>query len=168
GLELPGYDPRGVYGQALAYATSNRGGCHLRAYMISLEVVGKPKLVRRDTFDGKAALVIIFQNLAAAVDSLVLCKFSSFALSEEEYARVLSAVTAVDYKAEDLLGIGERIWNLERMFNLKHLGRLEDTLPKRIFEGLDEEGFKRALREYYHLREWDADGVPTRTEGLHC
>jgi len=167
GLELPGYDPRGVFGQALAYATSNRGGCHLRAYMVSLEIVGKPKLVNRLTFDGKAALVVIFQNLAAAIDSLVLCKFSSFALSEEEYARVLSAVTSLDYKAEDLLNIGERIWSLERMFNLKHLGRLEDTLPERFFESLDEEGFEKALREYYHLREWSADGVPTRAEGLH-
>ncbi|MDF2955068.1 MAG: Aldehyde:ferredoxin oxidoreductase [Candidatus Alkanophagales archaeon MCA70_species_2] len=161
GLELPGYDPRGVFGQALAYATSNRGGCHLRAYMVSPEIIGKPKLVNRLTFDGKAALVIIFQNLAAAIDSFVLCKFSSFALSEEEYAKLLSAVTASDYKAEDVLNIGERIWGLERMFNLKHLRRLEDTLPRRFFESLDERAFKKALQEYYHLRGWGADGIPT-------
>ncbi len=164
GLELPGYDPRGLYGQALSYATSNRGGCHLRAYMVAPEIIGKPKLIHRLNPDGKAGLVVIFQNLSAAVDSLILCKFTTFAMSEVEYAKLLSAATGIDYKSEDILRIGERIYNLERLFNVRAgiLGE-EDTLPEKIFKGekgLSREIFKRMLREYYEFREWK-NGIPT-------
>ena len=163
GLELPGYDPRGVLGQALAYATSNRGGCHTRAYMVAPEIIGKPKLIDRRTLVGKPGLVSLFQNLSAAMDSLVMCRFSSFALSAEEYSDMLSAVTGLPYTPEDLLRTGERIWNLERMFNLRAgFTRADDTLPDRFFGdgGINRSEFERALDEYYRFRGWGLDGVP--------
>jgi aldehyde:ferredoxin oxidoreductase len=164
GLELPGYDPRGAFGMALAYATSNRGGCHLRAYMIAPEILGKPIKVEPKTFSGKAGLVGIFQNATASLDSLVLCIFSSFAISEVEYANLLSAATGVNYSAEEFRKCGERIWNLERLFNIKAgFSRKDDTLPERFFGsgGLDRAEFVGALDEYYQLRGWDENGVPT-------
>ena len=164
GLEFPGYDPRGIYGQALGYATSNRGGCHLRAYMVAPEVIGKPKLIDRLTFSGKAGLVNIFQNLAATVDSLAVCKFSSFALSEEEYAKLLTAITGVNYTSQTLLKTGERIWNLERLFNIgAGFTRADDTLPDRLFgnDGLNKNEFNAAIGEYYHYRGWNEDGIPS-------
>src|SRR3990172_4321637 len=93
GLEIPGYDPRGVLGLALGYATSNRGACHLRDYMVGPEILGKPKLVDRLSWSGKSGLVQVFQNIFAAVDSLVVCKFALFSVSEEELANLLSAAT---------------------------------------------------------------------------
>ncbi len=173
GLELPGYDPRGVLGMALAYATSNRGGCHLRAYMIAPEVLGKPMKVDPMTFSGKAKLVQVFQNATASLDSLVLCLFSSFALSEVEFANLLSAATGVDYSTEDFRKCGERIWNLERLFNIKAgFSRNDDALPERFFEsgikspylntGISRAEFEKTLDEYYQLRGWDENGVPTQ------
>ncbi|MBN1134531.1 MAG: aldehyde ferredoxin oxidoreductase family protein [Methanosarcinaceae archaeon] len=164
GLEFPGYDPRGIMGQALGYATSNRGGCHLRAYMVAPEVIGKPKLIDRLTFDGKAGLVQVFQNLAAAVDSLMVCKFATFAMGEEELAALLSAVIGIHYSPEELLRTGERIWNLERLFN-NSVGftRADDNLPMRLFgkDGINRDDFNRGLAEYYHFRGWSEKGVPT-------
>ena len=165
GLEFPGYDPRGVLGMALAYATSNRGGCHLRAYMVATEILGKPMKVDWLTFSGKAGLVQIFQNALAALDSLALCKFSSFAISEEELANMLSAATGVEYSTQEFLKCGERIWNVERLFNnAAGFSRKDDTLPERFFEsgGIDRAEFEKTLDEYYHFRGWDRDGVPTR------
>ncbi len=167
GLELPGYDPRGLYGQALSYATSNRGGCHLRAYMVAPEIIGKPKLIHRLNPEGKAGLVVIFQNLNAAIDSLVLCKFTAFAMTEVEYAKLLSAATGEDYRSEDILRIGERIYNLERLFNVRAgIDGKYDTLPPKIFNGahaLSKEIFQEMLKEYYEFREWD-DGVPRESK----
>ncbi len=163
GLELPGYDPRGVLGMALAYATSNRGGCHVRAYMIAPEILGKRKKVDPHTFSGKAELVQEFQNETAALDSLVLCTFASFALSEEEFADMLSAATGVDYSIEEFLKCGERIWNLEKLFNIgAGFTRKDDTLPERFFEsgGINRMEFEKALDEYYHFRGWNDEGVP--------
>jgi aldehyde:ferredoxin oxidoreductase len=150
---------------ALAYATSNRGGCHVRAYMIAPEVLGKPIKVEPKTFSGKAGLVQAFQNGTAALDSLVLCIFSSFSIGEVEFANMLSAATGVDYSTEEFRKCGERIWNLERLFNIKAgFSRKDDTLPERFFEsgGLDRAEFEKALDEYYQLRGWDENGVPTR------
>jgi len=171
GLELPGYDPRGVLGLALGYATSNRGGCHLRAYMIGPEIFGKPKLVNRLTFSGKSGLVQVIQNLFTAVDSLVVCKFALFSVGEEEWANILSAVTGVDFVSESLLEIGERIWNIERLFNLKEkFSNKDDTLPERFFQedggvegrNINKDEFLASLLEYYRFRGWDSKGVPTK------
>jgi aldehyde:ferredoxin oxidoreductase len=172
GLEMPAYDPRGVQGHALAYATSNRGGCHLRAYMIGPEILGSPVLVDRDRIEGKAGLVILFQNLSAAMDSLVLCRFTTFAFSVEDYAEFLSAATALSVSGKDLLRIGERIWNLERLFNLREgFTTKDDCLPPRFSTPLPEGGsrdriahLEEMLPEYYKLRGWNNQGIPTDSQ----
>jgi aldehyde:ferredoxin oxidoreductase len=170
GLELPAYDPRGMQGQGLGYATSNRGGCHLRGNMLGFEVLGTPKLVDRDATGGKAGLLIVAQHLGAALDSLSLCKFSSFALSEEHYARLYSAATGFEIGGQDLLLAGERIWNLERLYNLREGFTAEDDrLPTRLLEDPNAEGrvvdLAPMLEEYYRFRGWDESGVP-RAEKL--
>jgi len=173
GQELPAYDPRGVQGHGLGYATSNRGGCHLRAYLISPEVLGVPSLVNRFETKGKPALVKEFQDVFAVVDSLILCKFTTFALWTEDYADLLTAVTGWKFSPEDVMKIGERIWNAERAFNVLSFGdgRQYDTLPKRLLEEPMPEGpakghvvrLNEMLDEYYKLRGW-IDGRPTRAK----
>jgi aldehyde:ferredoxin oxidoreductase len=170
GQELPAYDPRGAQGHGLAYATSNRGGCHLRAYMISPEILGVPRLVDRFDTKGKGLLVKEFQDVFAAVDSLIVCKFDTFALWDEDFASLLSAVTGWSYTAESVREVGERIWNAERCFNILSFGdgRRYDTLPKRLLEEPMPEGpakgyvvrLDEMLREYYELRGW-VEGRPT-------
>lgn len=166
GLELPAYDPRGMQGQGLGYATSNRGGCHLRGNMLGFEVLGTPKLVDRDATSGKAGLLIVAQHLGAVLDSLSLCKFTSFALSEEHYARLYSAVTGFDAGGQDLLLAGERIWNLERLYNLREgFTAADDRLPTRLLDEPNDVGevvhLEGMLQEYYRFRGWDENGVPT-------
>lgn len=173
GQELPAYDPRGAQGHALAYATSNRGGCHLRAYMISPEVLGVPSIVDRFETKGKAALVKEFQDVFGVIDSMVVCKFSSFALWDEDYAETLTAVTGWDISKDEVHIIGERIYNAERAFNVLSFGdgREYDTLPKRFLEEPMPEGpsegqivrLNEMLDEYYQLRGW-IDGRPTRAK----
>ncbi len=173
GQELPAYDPRGAQGHGLGYATSNRGGCHLRAYLISPEVLGVPKLVDRFSTKNKAELLKEFQDIFAVVDSLVLCKFTTFALWTEDYAELLTAVTGWDFSKKDIEIIGERIWNAERVFNILSFGdgREYDTLPKRLLEEPMPEGpakghvvkLEEMLNEYYKVRKWK-DGRPTRSK----
>jgi aldehyde:ferredoxin oxidoreductase len=168
GLELPAYDPRGVKGLGFSYATANRGGCHTRAYLVAPEILRKPKAIDPYTLAGKAGHTKIFQDRFAAVDSLVVCKFAFFGVGEEEYANILSAVTGVDYTSEDLMRIGERIWNVERLYNLREgFSKDEDMLPERFFKEkvhervIDKNEFLQTLDEYYRMRGWDENGVPT-------
>ncbi|HXX56934.1 MAG TPA: aldehyde ferredoxin oxidoreductase family protein [Thermodesulfovibrionales bacterium] len=165
GLELPAYDPRGAYGMALAYATSNRGGCHLRAYPISHEILRKPVATDRFSFEGKARIIKIAEDMNAVVDSLTACKFVFFAAGLEEYAKAVQAVTGRLYDVQSLLRTGERIWGLERHLNgLNGFARSDDDLPERFFkeEGtkdgttqlhpIDREAFLKTLDTYYHIR----------------
>jgi aldehyde:ferredoxin oxidoreductase len=170
GLELPAYDPRGMQGQGLLFATSNRGACHMRGNMLGPEVLGLPRLIDRLTAQGKSGIVAIHQNSAAAVDSLVVCKFVNMAVAEEYFARMLTALTGRRYSADDLMRAGERVWNLERLYNLREGFRAQDdTLPRRLLEepvtAGPSEGYtvKLApmLQEYYEFRGWDPAGVPT-------
>jgi len=170
GLELPAYDPRGSKGQGLAYATSNRGACHLRSFMVGIEVLGFPKRIDRLSAINKAGLCIVQQNLNAALDTLVLCRFTSYALDEEHYARLLSKATGVTFTPEDFLLLGERVWNLERLFNLREgFTKEDDTLPRRFLEEPLLEGstkgqvveLEQMLDEYYRFRGWDDEGRPT-------
>ncbi len=168
GLQLPAYDPRGVKGLGFSYATSNRGGCHTRAYLVAPEILRKPKAIDPYTLDGKAGHTKIFQDRFAAVDSLIVCKFAFFGAGEEEYANILSAVTGVEYSSEDLMRAGERIWNLERLYNLREgFTRADDTLPARFFNDaidnrvISREEFQKTLDEYYRMRGWDEQGIPT-------
>jgi len=170
GLEMPGYDPRGIQGMGLAFATSNRGACHLRGYMISAEVLGNPCLVDRFKTDGKASLTILLQDISAATDSMVLCRFSQFAMNPGHYAHLLQTATGVPFTAMDLISIGERIYNLERIFNARDgFSRKDDSLPVRFLETPLPEGHSKnttvaldpMLDEYYRLRGWTPQGIPT-------
>jgi len=169
--EMPAYDPRGVQGMGLQYATSNRGGCHVRGYTISPEVLGIPFKVDQHATDGKAEIVITFQNLAAALDSMGSCLFTTFGIGAEELAALLSAVTGVHYTATDFMKAGDRIWNLERQWNLKvGMTSTDDCLPKRMLNDPIPSGpskgkvnlLHKMLPEYYELRGWDPDGIPTQ------
>jgi len=172
--ELPAYDPRGAYGMALAYATSTRGGCHLRAYPISHEILRKPVATDRFTFSGKARVIKIAEDLNAAVDSLTACKFVFFAASLEEYAHVFFAVTGVSTSAQSLLKAGERIYYRERIMNaINGFSRNDDDLPSRFFEEegssghtisippLNRKDFLEARSNYYKIRGLNDRGIPT-------
>jgi aldehyde:ferredoxin oxidoreductase len=170
GLEMPAYDPRGMQGQGLLLATSNRGACHMRGNMLGLEVLGLPKLIDRFQVQGKSSYVILNQNSSAAVDSLVLCKFTSMGVADEYFARTLTAVTGIKYATGDMIRVGERVWNLERLYNLREgFTSKDDTLPARLLNDPAPDGptkgwvvhLEPMLKEYYRARGWDANGVPS-------
>lgn len=174
GLELGGFDPGGIKGQALAYATSSHGGDYLTAFMVGPEVLGKPVSLDRLSLKGKAGVLQVFENLTAVLDSLLFCPFSFFALSEDLCSALLLSATGMEISPAELLKIGERIYNVERTYNLKAgFTRKDDTLPERLFEtkveneeyGLSGQEFETAIQEYYYYRGWDEEGVP-RTEKL--
>jgi aldehyde:ferredoxin oxidoreductase len=165
GLEMPAYDPRGSYGMALAYGTSSRGACHLRAYPISQEILRKPVATDRFSFDGKARLIKISEDTNAVVDSLSVCKFAFLGASIEEYAQLLAGATGIAYTGQGLLKMGEKIIALERQYNrLNGFGDQDDFLPERFFtdegssgEGIDVPALDRArfteeLERYYKIR----------------
>jgi len=169
GMEMPAYDPRGMQGQGLLYATSNRGGCHMRGNMLGLEVLGLPKLIDRFQVQGKSSYVILHQNVAAAIDSLVVCKFTNMAASEEYFARVLAAVSGMDFSTGELIRVGERVYNLERLYNNRQgFTRADDTLPPRLLKEPSPDGPSKGwvshlepmLEEYYRSRGWDQQGTP--------
>jgi aldehyde:ferredoxin oxidoreductase len=169
-LELPAFDPRGMTGQGLAFATSNRGACHLRANMLGPEILGRPALLDRFATHGKAGVLIGLQDLNAVLDSLVECKFAAYALGEAYFARLLSAVIGEAVEPAELLQTGERIWNVERLFNLRAgFTRADDVLPRRLLDEPVAFGpsaghvvdLEPMLDEYYAARDWGRDGRPT-------
>ena len=168
--EMPAYDARGIQGIGITYATSNRGGCHVRGYLISPEVLGLPEQLDRTTTEGKAQWCKIFQDLTAVIDSMGLCLFSSFALGAPEYTALLNAGTGTNYTPEELLTVGERIYNIERLFN-KAAGMKpeDDRLPKRLTEEPISDGPSKGqisqihvtLPQYYEVRGWE-NAFPTK------
>jgi aldehyde:ferredoxin oxidoreductase len=169
GQGIPAYDPRGLKGMGLGYATSNRGACHLRAYTPASELGLIPLKTDPLAWKGKGELVKLLQDLFAFSDSLDLCKFSSFAEGAEEYALQYSAMTGREFTADDVLHAGERIYNLERYYNnLAGFGEGSDTLPKRFLEEPStmpgSEGhvceLDKMLEEYYDVRGWNNGVVP--------
>lgn len=168
--ELPAYDARGIQGIGITYATSNRGGCHVRGYLISPEILGLPEQLDRTTIEGKAVWAKIFQDLTAVIDSMGLCLFSSFALGASDYADLLNAGTGTNHTPEELLEIGERIYNIERLFN-KAAGMKpeDDRLPKRLTEEPIKNGpsegmlsqLEITLPQYYEARGWE-NAFPTQ------
>ncbi len=172
-LELPAYDPRGMQGQGLVFATGNRGACHETGNMLGPEVLSLPRLIDRFATQGKAGIVSVHQNSAAVIDSLVYCKFANMAVAEEFFARTLTAVTGEKFTADDLMMVGERVWTLERLYNLREgFTKDDDTLPDRLLnepvaDG-PSEGFvvklDPMLKEYYAFRGWDKNGVPTEAK----
>ena len=173
GLEMPAYDPRGAKGHGLAYATSNRGGCHLRAYMIAPEIVGLPEPLDRFTgFEDikKVQMLKTLQDLTAAVDSSLVCLFVTFGIGAPEFVKALKPCTGWDWTVESLLEVGDRIWTLERAFNgSEGFGRKDDTLPARLLVAPMPEGpakghvvpIEPMLDVYYRIRGLDSEGHPT-------
>jgi len=168
--EFPAYDARGIQGMGLTYATSNRGACHLRSYTVASEVLGIPEKTDPLETDGKAGLVMAFQDATAAVDASGLCIFTTFAWSLEDIAPQVNAACEGDWSVESMLEVGERIWNMERQYNIAagFTGK-DDTLPKRLLKDAAKTGpakgkvneLHKMLPEYYEIRGWDKDGVPT-------
>lgn len=170
GQEFPAYDPRGIQGMGLAYATSNRGACHLRGYTVSSEILGIPKKTDPLVTDGKAELTKAFQDATAVVDSTGLCVFTTFAWTLEDIQPQVAAACEGDWSIERLLEVGERIWNMERQFNMAAgITAKDDTLPERLRKEAAATGPAKGrvndlevmLPEYYQLRGWSTDGVPT-------
>jgi aldehyde:ferredoxin oxidoreductase len=171
GQEFPAYDSRGIQGMGLTYATSNRGACHLRSYTVASEILGIPVKTDPLVTDGKAELVKAFQDATAIWDSAGICVFTSFAWTLQDVAPQLQAACEGDWSVENLNVVGERIWNLERQFNLAAgFTAADDTLPKRLLEepaktgpakGLVN-GLPKMLPAYYEARGWSPDGRPTQ------
>ncbi|MDP6028534.1 MAG: aldehyde ferredoxin oxidoreductase family protein [Arenicellales bacterium] len=168
--EFPAYDPRGIQGMGLTYATSNRGACHLRSYTVASEVLGIPEKTDPLVTEGKAGLVKAFQDATAAVDSSGTCIFTTFALSGEDIAPMVDAACEGDWSVERFVEVGERIWNMERQYNIAAgFTGADDTLPERLLKDAAKSGpaegsvnrLDEMLPEYYEQRGWDTDGVPT-------
>jgi aldehyde:ferredoxin oxidoreductase len=158
---------------ALAYAVATRGGCHLRAYPISHEILRRPVVTDRLSFSGKARIIKIAEDANAAVDSIGACRFSFFGASLEEYAEALSAVTGRETTAQDMLDAGEKITFRDRIMNsLCGFTAADDDLPSRFFtepgsQGpwqdvppIPREGFLEARSRYYRIRGLDSEGAP--------
>ena len=170
GQEFPAYDSRGIQGMGLTYATSNRGACHLRSYTVSSEILGIPEKTDPLATDGKAGLVKAFQDATAAVDSAGICVFTTFAWTLDDIAPQIDAACEGSWTTDSLLEVGERIWNLERQFNLAagFTGK-DDNLPARLVKDAAKtgpaegkvNGLEKMLPEYYEVRGWTTEGVPT-------
>jgi aldehyde:ferredoxin oxidoreductase len=172
GLELPAYDPRGSTGMALAYATSDRGGCHLRAWPIGAELLSSENRMDPFSKEFKAEFVKTQQDLFTVLNAAGMCLFAMPALGMRQITQFLGAATGRDglSSAEAIMVAGERVNNLVRLFNLREgLTADQDTLPRRFLTQPLAEGPCRGrvvdlaplLREYYTVRGWDARGVPT-------
>ena len=163
GLEMPAYEPRGNYGMGLAYATSERGACHLRAFTIFSET---PFAIETQVKD-----VIEAQNFNAIKWSMCYCDFWG-SINTEVTADLLSVGLGEEVTAAELDQAGERIWNLSRLFNLENgFGAKEDSLPEKVLKNplkkgphagktFNTEDFSVALQSYYQLRGWDQEGRP--------
>ncbi|RJF96837.1 aldehyde ferredoxin oxidoreductase [Noviherbaspirillum cavernae] len=170
GQEFPAYDSRGIQGMGLAYATSNRGACHLRGYTVASEVLGIPVKTDPLVTEGKPELVKAFQDATAVFDSAGICIFTSFAWTLADVQPQLHAACDESYTMENLATIGERIWNMERDFNNRAgFTSKDDTLPPRLLTepakvgpatGLVN-GLDKMLPEYYAARGWTSDGQLT-------
>jgi aldehyde:ferredoxin oxidoreductase len=177
-LELPGYDPRGLQGTGLNYATSPIGGSHCRAHMAYCEMVGIPKPIDPHEWKGKARIVKLWQDVFAVIDSAGLCIFFTIRnllqpeieIFPEGILEYLNAVTGAGYNMDELVKAGERILNAERMFLVKAgFSRKDDSLPHRLIHEPFSEGpakgkvvhLEEMLEEYYEERGWSREGIPT-------
>ncbi len=168
GQEFPAYDPRGFQGMGIAYATCNRGACHLRAWTPAIESTG---VADPHTPDGKSEWVVHEQHRSTAHDATGLCLFVGATGGPlETFVPCTAAATGVDYTLDDFIKIGERTWNLERLWNLRAgLTKADDTLPKRLLKTAHKEGpsagvtvnLDAMLPVYYRERGWDQEGIPT-------
>ena len=174
--EMPAYDGRAIQGIGLEYATSNRGGCHVRGYMISPEVLGLPVKMDPLVTEGKASMLKTFQDLTSLVDATGICLFTTFGIGLPEVAAQYREAVGSDESDEEILLKGERIWNLEKQFNIA-AGVEKDALPPRLLREKLPSGpaagkvndLYTMLAEYYAARGWTAEGIPTpeKLEQLH-
>ena len=169
GQEFPAYDSRGIQGIGLAYATSNRGACHLRGYTVASEVLGIPVKTDPLATDGKADLVKAFQDATGVVDSAGICVFTTFAWTLADIQPQIQAACEGDWSMDKLNLVGERIWNMERQYNLAAgLTARDDDLPPRLKTEAAKTGPAKGMvngidkmrPEYYKLRGWTPEGVP--------
>lgn len=175
GLELPAWGPRGVPTMGLAYMTADRGGCHQRAFPILYEAGGetwKGQSYERLALDGKAQLLAEVQDRLAGLDTLITCDFGRYGLSDEAYLDLLAAATGRRLSLDELYRLGDRIWNLTRLFNLKAgMTKDDEDLPRRFKEEplpdgpaaghrFTEADIERLRADYYAVHGWDENGVP--------
>jgi aldehyde:ferredoxin oxidoreductase len=170
GQEFPAYDSRAIQGMGLAYATSNRGACHLKAYTVASEVLGIPFKTDPHATEGKPELVKAFQDATAIFDSSGLCLFTSFAWTLADVQPQLQAACEGDWSMDRLNLVGERIFNLERDFNLRAgFTAKDDSLPKRLLTEPAKTGpakgkvneLGKMLPLYYAARGWTKEGTIT-------
>jgi aldehyde:ferredoxin oxidoreductase len=177
GLELPGYDPRASLLQALGYATSPRGGCHLKGgYAVCLGFFGGAREVHRFLVDTSAGHSVEAQDSGCVTDALGVCRFVSYSVNENELARIFSGYTGLDFSPDDLKECARKIQDLERIFNLKAgFNKEDDILPQRMYNekiriaGIErsihkQHQFEPMLQKYYQIRDWGEEGVP-RADG---
>ncbi len=170
GQEFPAYDPRGIQGIGLNYATSNRGACHVRGYTVASEILGIPVKTEQTDTDGKPELVKAFQDATALVDSSGLCLFTTFAWGMDNIAPQVDGACEGDWSVEKCMEVGERVWNLERQFNNDAgFTSNDDKLPKRLMEEAIKGGptdgqvnrLGDMLPKYYEIRGWTSGGEIT-------
>jgi len=161
GLEPAGYDPRPLKGMALAYATSTRGACHLRATFYKAELGG---LIPPEAIEGKAKLYVDFEDRLTILNTLIVCVFYRDLLQWSHLTELMSILTGINWSEEALRRVAGRIITLTRTFNLQQgIGEVDDRLPQRLFKeplldtgtGITREEFQYMLKEYYALRKWD-------------
>jgi aldehyde:ferredoxin oxidoreductase len=176
GMEPPAYDVRGMKGHGLAYMTSTRGACHLRAGFYAPELVGKFwkwEGIDRFSAAGKGFMVSQTENFMCVYDSVGLCKFSRGFYLIAKLPEVIEAITGLKFSEDELLKIGERIHNMKGNFNAREgVLRKDWLLPARILEDPIPEGVSKGskisveemnlmLDDYMKARGWTSDGVPT-------
>jgi len=177
-LEIPGYDPRASYTQALGYMTSPTGACHLRGgYAVSLAFFGGTREIPRFSLLQSPIAIRNMQNLGIIQDSLGICRFTGFAFSTEPWSRMASGITGLNFSTSRLEEIANRVASLERIFNLETgMDAEEDTLPLRFQKESITVGGKekrisqdlivRMRKDYYKARDWDEKGIPAKTSAI--
>ncbi len=169
-LELPGYDPRGAFGMSVAYATADRGGCHMRATTVGPEIISRS--MSPHSLTGKVEYCVAKQNFKAVKFSAVFCDF--WAVTSGQIRTLLERLHKRAFTDEQVNEIGDRVWNLGRLFNLRE-GVEVDDIPAALYERvapsrspapapIGRAAFVDALRDYYRLRQWDEDGIPSEAK----
>jgi len=173
-LELPAYDPRASFTQALGYMTSPSGACHLRGgYAVSLAFFGGTKEIPRFSLLQSPIAIRNMQNTGILQDSLGVCRFTGYAFGSDPWSRMLTGVTGMDFSVFRLEEIENRVASLERLFNVEAgATAADDALPPRFAETpivvageekmVSEQAQERMRRDYYSVRGWDSEGRPTR------
>jgi len=159
---------------AFALATVDRGGCHQRAFPILYELGGewKGEPVNQTGLKHKAEIVIYQQNYLAALGTFVKCDFAQYGIMEDTYRQMLAGAAGIELSLEELLNIGDRVWNMTRLFNIREgFERKHDSIPQRFLKEpvpggaqkgqiISEDDLNSLLNDYYQLRGWDSNGRP--------